>query len=157
MIAHSDAISFPLACERKDGTSVTFQVEVSPDETKPSVLHVYVKPDDAQMGAEFYYAALERVDSETVQSVVLHNFLPNEYHGLSLSARLIPQLALRLRARIRSSRRASSLTPHELQSGTVDDRNPLADLVWNSLVSAGLANYLEADDRYYHPPREVTE
>lgn len=147
-------LKFELTCEKEDGTGVQFDVHVTADDTAPSRVDVYARPRHAAPEMhEFYYASLERIDGETLQSLVLTNFLPREYHGLGLSGELILQLASRLQVRIRSSRRASSVAPHVLPSGAVDDRNPLADKVWQSLVARGLAEYSVTDDRYFHPPR----
>jgi hypothetical protein len=145
-------LNFELTCEREDGTTVLFGVHVTPDDTAPSKLNVYARPEGAAPEMhEFYYASLERVDGETVQSLVLTNELPAEYRGLGLSAELIIHLASLLGVRIRSSRRATSAAPHLLPSGAVDDRNTLADRVWQSLVARGLAEYSVTDDRYFHP------
>lgn len=149
----ASTLTFTITCKRDDGSSVGFEVRVETDDVAPFQIHVYVWPACASVEAgEVYYALLERVDGNTIQSVMLMNQLASEYHGLGLSAELILQLALHLKVRIRSSRRASAIGPHVLPSGTTDDRNASAERVWDSLVTRGLAEYSMGEDRYIHSP-----
>lgn len=145
-------LNFEITREKKDSNTAVFDVRVTLDHTTPSKIHVYAKPRAVTIDMhEFYYACFERIDDDTVQSLVLTNNLPTEYQGLGLSAELILRLALHLQVRVRSSRRASFAVPHVLPSGAVDDRNSIADRFWESLVTRGLAEYSMAEDRYFYP------
>ena len=102
----------------------------------------YAKPSDRTDERQEYLATFKQIRPGLLQLDWMSNALPDQYQGCGITRALVPRVAEKHGARVRSSRNR----PHEGETHTTAARK-----VWLSLLNDNLACYDAAEERFYHP------
>jgi len=95
-------------------------------------------------GDEEYFASFKRVGPDLLQLEGVKNSLPPPYQRCRITRALLPHVAARHSARIRSSR-------HRPSDG--ETRSEAATKVWQRMVDEQSAWYDGPEDRFYYGPK----
>ena len=133
-----------LLCKSASGDERIFEIRVEGGfDSGVPVWFYYAKPTQGALSPEEeYLATFKQVRDALLQLDWMSNGLPGQYRGYGITRTLIPHVARKHQARIRSSRDR----PDEGETHT-----QLARRVWQRLVREDLACYDATEDRFYHP------